>query len=117
MHQDLKRTGRTIDEATAMRDVIPTVTLHMDIAQWKPMLAVELSGVFEVRAAMRYRLQYDSWLVGALFGRRGAISDDGLCAIFELAVATTGSSTTRNNRSCRGSATICLLFLRFPDAP
>ena len=31
------------------------------IAKRKPMLPVELSGVDAVRAATRYRLQYDAW--------------------------------------------------------
>ena len=56
----------------------PVRTFHPDIPTWqnlghfylaltvsrthrKPILVVELSGVFDVRAATRYRLQYDSW--------------------------------------------------------
>ena len=33
----------------------------MSAATRKPVLPVELSGVFELRAATRYRLQYEEW--------------------------------------------------------
>ena len=35
--------------------------IHSDRAQRKPQLPVELSGVFELRASTRERLQYDRW--------------------------------------------------------
>ncbi|MDQ1469394.1 MAG: hypothetical protein QOJ99_874 [Bryobacterales bacterium] len=49
---------------TSLREAkteVSTWTYSMSRAHRKPMFVVELSGVFDVRAATRYRLQYEPW--------------------------------------------------------